>query len=252
VTLTSRLAALLPETLVARAVGLTYGRAEPELGRLAEICGSGGVMIDVGAWYGPWSLRLAKRADQLITIEPTVRHVVLRKILPANAEVIHAAASDQAGTGQLWTVGHGTGTEGMSSMRKREIHGASISVPLIRIDDLDAKNVRFIKIDVEGHELNVLRGAQETVQRDRPRLLVEVEERIQPVEPLISLVTGWGYTSWVLARGSWRPLADFDLVGSQAATVHVANRGMMKRLIWPYPRYVNSVLFLPAEQGKIP
>ena len=36
----------------------------------------------------------------------------------------------------------------------------------------------------------------------------------------------------------------------QAATVHVANRGMMKRLIWPYPRYINSVLFVPLEQGK--
>jgi FkbM family methyltransferase len=250
VTLTSRLAGLLPETLVARAVGLTYRRAEPELGRLADLCGTGGVMIDVGAWYGPWSLRLAKRADRLITIEPTARHEVLRKILPANAEVIYAAASDQAGTGELWTVGHGTGTEGMSSMRRREIHGASIPVPLIRIDDLDAKDVRFIKIDVEGHELNVLRGAGETVDRERPRLLVEVEERIQPVEPLISLVTSWGYTGWVLSRGSWCSLDDFDLVGRQAATVHVANRGMMKRLIWPYPRYVNSVLFMPAEQGE--
>lgn len=248
-TLTSRLAGLLPETLVARIIGLTYRRAEPELGRLAEMCGTGGVMIDVGAWYGPWSLGLAKRADRLITFEPTARHEVLRKILPANAEVLHAAASDEAGTGQLWTVGHGTGTEGMSSMRRREIHGASMSVPLIRIDDLDAKDVRFIKVDVEGHELNVLRGAEETVLRERPRLLVEVEERIQPVEPLISLVTGWGYTAWVLSRGSWRALDDYDLVGRQAATVHVANRGMMKRLIWPYPRYVNSVLFIPAEQG---
>jgi FkbM family methyltransferase len=250
VTMTSRLAGLLPETLVARVVGRTYQRAEPELGRLAELCGSGGVMIDVGAWYGPWSLRLAKHADRLITIEPTARHEVLRKILPAGVDVIHAAASDQAGTGELWTVGHGTGTEGMSSMRRRTIHGASISVPLIRIDDLDARDVRFIKIDVEGHELNVLRGAEETVRRERPRLLVEVEERIQPVKPLIDLVTGWGYTGWVLSRGSWCRLEDFDLVGRQAATVHVANRGMMKRLIWPYPRYVNSVLFRPVEQGS--
>lgn len=251
-TLTSRLAGFLPETLVARAVGLTYRRAEPELGRLAELCGTGGVMIDVGAWYGPWSQRLAKRADRLIAIEPTARHQVLRKILPASADVIHAAASDDVGTGELWTVGHGTGTEGMSSMRRREIHGGSMSVPLIRIDDLGAKDVRFIKIDVEGHELNVLRGAEETVQRERPRLLVEVEERIQRVEPLISLVTGWGYTGWVLSRGSWCALGDFDLVGRQAATVHVANRGMMKRLIWPYPRYENSVLFIPAEQGAPP
>ncbi|HWF82380.1 MAG TPA: FkbM family methyltransferase [Streptosporangiaceae bacterium] len=252
--MTSRLAGLLPQTAVARVVGLTYRRAEPELGRLAELCGTGGVMIDVGAWYGPWSLRLAKRADHLITIEPTARHEVLRKILPASAEVIHAAASDQAGTGELWTVGTGNGTgggtEGMSSMRRREIHGASISVPLIKIDDLDAKDVRFIKIDVEGHELNVLRGAEETVLRERPRLLVEVEERIQPVEPLIGLVTGWGYTGWVLSRRSWRRLEDIDLVGRQAATVRVANRGMMKRLIWPYPRYLNSVLFIPAEQGQ--
>jgi FkbM family methyltransferase len=249
-TVTARLAGRLPETFVARLVGLTYRRAEPELGRLTELCGSGGVMIDVGAWYGPWSLRLAERADRLIAIEPTARHEVLRKILPANAEVIHAAASDRAGTGELWTVGHGTGTEGMSSMRRREIHGGSLAVPLVRIDDLDTSGVRFIKIDVEGHELNVLRGAEETVRRDRPRLLVEVEERIQPVEPLIGLLTGWSYAGWVLSAGKWRALADFDLVGRQAATVHVANRGMLKRLIWPYPRYVNSVLFAPVEQGS--
>lgn len=248
-TLTSRLAGRLPDALVARAVGATYRRAEPELGRLSELCGSGGVMIDVGAWYGPWSLRLARRADRLIAIEPTARYEVLRKILPANTDVIHAAASDEAGTGELWTVGHGNGTEGMSSMRRREIHGASMPVPLIRIDDLDTRDVRFIKIDVEGHELNVLHGAQETVRRDRPRLLVEVEERIQPVEPLIKLVAGWGYAGWVLSGRSWCALEEFDLVRRQAATVHVAKRGMMKRLIWPYPRYVNSVLFIPAEQG---
>jgi FkbM family methyltransferase len=251
--MTSRLAGLLPETLVARVVGRTYRRAEPELGRLAELCGTGGVMIDVGAWYGPWSLGLARHADRLITIEPAARHEVLRKILPAHAEVINAAASDQAGTGELWTVGAGSGagagTEGMSSMQRRTIHGGSLSVPLIRLDDLDVRDVRFIKIDVEGHEMNVLRGVAETVRRERPRLLVEVEERIQPVKPLIELVTGWGYTGWVLSRGSWCRLEDFDLVGRQAATVHVANRGMMKRLIWPYPRYVNSVLFMPVEQG---
>ncbi len=249
-TVTSRLASRLPETWVAQVVSLTYRRAEPELGRLGELCGTGGVMIDVGAWYGPWSLRLARRADRLIAIEPTARHEVLRKILPGNADVIHAAASDKSGTGELWTVGHGTGTEGMSSMRRREIHGRSLPVALIRLDDLDASDVRFIKIDVEGHELNVLRGAEETVRRDRPTLLIEVEERIQPVEPLIGLLTGWGYAGWVLFRGTWRSLHDFDLVGRQQATVHVVNRGMLKRLIWPYPRYVNSVLFVPAEQGN--
>jgi len=250
VTVTSRLAGRLPGTFVARAVDWTYRRVEPELGHLEELCGSGGAMIDVGAWYGPWSQRLARRADHLIAIEPTARYLMLRQVLPANAEVIHAAASDRAGSGELWTVGRGDGAEGMASMRRRPIHGASITVPLIRIDDLDVRDVRFLKIDVEGHEMSVLRGGEATIKRDRPRLLVEVEERIQPVEPLVNLVASWGYAGWVLSSGKWHALEGFDLTGRQAKTVQVANRGMITRLIWPYPRYVNSVLFVPVEQGK--
>jgi hypothetical protein len=74
VTFTARMATLLPETLAARAAGLTHRRAEPELGRLRDLCGRGGVMIDVGAWYRPWLQHLAKRADRLISIEPTARN----------------------------------------------------------------------------------------------------------------------------------------------------------------------------------
>ena len=46
-----------------------------------------------------------------------------------------------------------------------------------RLDDLALGDVGFVKIDVEGHELAVLRGAAETLQRNRPPLLVEAEER---------------------------------------------------------------------------
>lgn len=99
-TWTSRLAARIPDKILVRAISLVYARAEPELGKLDDICGRGGVMVDVGAWYGPWSQRLARRADHLVAIEPTSRHQVLRKTLPANAEVIQAAASDHAGTGE--------------------------------------------------------------------------------------------------------------------------------------------------------
>jgi hypothetical protein len=46
----------------------------------------------------------------------------------------------------------------------------------------------------------------------------------------------------------WVPLADFPLAAHQAATVHAADRGLARRLLWPFPRYVNSVLFLPQSQ----
>src|SRR5258708_39717714 len=60
--LTSRLAARLPESAVMSAIHLAYQRAEPELRRLDDICGHGGVMGHLGAGDGPLCARLAPRA----------------------------------------------------------------------------------------------------------------------------------------------------------------------------------------------
>ena len=49
-TLASRVAAWLPETLLVRAIGLAYWRVEPEIRHLDEICGRGGTMVDIGGW----------------------------------------------------------------------------------------------------------------------------------------------------------------------------------------------------------
>jgi hypothetical protein len=48
-------------------------------------------------------------------------------------------------------------------------------VPVKRLDDFSFDRVGFIKIDVEGHELSVLKGARELLQRDKPNLLIEID-----------------------------------------------------------------------------
>jgi FkbM family methyltransferase len=248
-TMTTRAAAALPERLLVRLISLAYRRAEPELGRLGEVCGRGGTMVDIGGWYGPWARRLARRADRVVVIEPTPLHEVLARTLPPPAEVVAAAASDHDGMAELWLPAPGGAARGVSSLRRRDVHDVSVKVPLVTVDGLDLRDVTFLKIDVDGHEVPVLRGAERTIRRDRPRLLIEVEQRIQPVTHVTGLLASWGYRGWVLAGREWVPLAGFPLADRQARAVHVAERGMLARVAWPYPRYVNSVLFLSGNQA---
>ncbi len=249
-TLASRTAARVPEGLLVRLTSLAYRRFEPEIRRLDQVCGHGGTMVDIGGWYGPWTRRLVRRASRVVVIEPTSLHEVLSRTLPPAVDVIAAAASDRCGEAAIWLPSADGAARGVSSLRRRDIHSASVTVPLVTVDGLGLENVTFIKIDVDGHEVPVLRGAAETIKRDQPRLLIEVEQRIQPADDVADLLESWGYRGWVLLADQWVPLTEFPLAAHQANAGHVADRGLLSRAVWPFPRYVNSVLFLPA--GQVP
>ncbi|MBO8198748.1 FkbM family methyltransferase [Streptomyces smyrnaeus] len=246
-TLASRIGPHLPARLLTAACDLLYPRFEPELGRLADFCPYGGTAVDVGGWYGPWTRRLARRADRVVTLEP-VPHLAhrLRAAAPPHTEVLQAAASDHSGTATLWLPPDGRGDRGVSSLVRREVHQATLDVPCLPLDELGLTDVTLLKIDVDGSELAVLHGAEATVTRERPALFIELELRIQPLAPVLSLLSSLGYTGWVLPAHSWVPLADFDLAAHQRRTAHVAEHGLLRRSLAPHRRYVNSVLFLPA------
>lgn len=252
-TLASRLGPHLPRRLLAAATDLLYPHFEPELGRLPDFCPLGGTAVDVGGWYGPWTRRLARRADRVVTIEP-VPHLArrLRATAPPNAEVLQAAASDHSGTATLWLPPGGRGDRGVSSLVRREMHQTALDVPCLPLDELGLTGVTLLKIDVDGGELAVLHGAAATLARERPALFVELELRIQPLGPVLSLLSSLGYAGWVLPARTWTPLADFDLAAHQRRTAHVAEHGLLRRSLAPHRRYVNSVLFLPASRRPGP
>ncbi|MFD5566424.1 FkbM family methyltransferase [Streptomyces cadmiisoli] len=248
-TLAARVARFLPARLVAAAARAVYPRFEPELARLADFCPPGcGTAVDVGGWYGPWTRRLSARSRRVVTVEP-VPHLarLLSATAPANVRVVRAAASDRPGTARLWLPPGDTGERGVSSLMRRDIHARSVEVPCVALDDLGLTDVGFVKVDVDGSELAVLRGATGLLARDRPALLVELETRIQPIAPAVTYLSLLGYTGWVLPGSAWVPLGDFPLEAHQAATSHVASHGLLRRVLplRDRPRYVNSVLFLP-------
>ncbi|MFV0136159.1 FkbM family methyltransferase [Streptomyces sp. HMX87] len=248
-TLAARLAPLLPRRLVAATARAVYPRFEPELARLAEMCPPGcGTAVDIGGWYGPWTHRLARRAREVVTVEP-VPHLarLLASGAPANVRVVRAAASDRPGIARLWLPPDDPGDRGVSSLVRRDIHARALDVPCVTLDDLGLTDVGFIKVDVDGSEAAVLRGATGLLARDRPALFIELESRIQPIAPVVTYLSTLGYEGWVLPGAGWVPLASFPLESHQAAASWVVERGLLPRVL-PFrsgPRYVNSVLFLP-------
>jgi len=241
ISLRSAVASVVPERAFAALMRAIYPRVEVELARITTWAPRGGTAVDVGAWYGPWTARLSELADRVVAIEPNPALArLVRARFPA-ATVVEAAASDQTGTAELWLPNRGRGAEGVASLEHRSER--SVTVKRVTIDGLALTDVRFIKMDIEGHEAAALRGAEQTIRRDAPLLLLELEARHQPIQDVLRLLGGWNYRGYVMPGRSWIPLDTYDLAARQRASAHVVARGLLGRLATPRDRYVNLVLF---------
>jgi FkbM family methyltransferase len=252
-TLRSLVAEHVPESVLAATLRRLYPLAEPELASLRSYAPRGGTQLDVGVWYGPWTRRLRARADRVVAIEANPALAArLRRTYP-DVVVVDAAASDHEGSARLYLPSGGQALAGVASLDPTaaaltRLPGEARSevVRRITIDGLDLHDVRLVKLDIEGHELAALRGAERTIRRDRPMLLVELESRYQDVAVVVSLLRDWGYRALVMPGRHWVPLAEFDLVGHQAQALAVAESTFLRRITPPRPRYVNLVRFDPA------
>jgi FkbM family methyltransferase len=151
------------------------------------------VLIDVGANFGLVTVPGMKYFKKVIAIEP---HPVTAYCLRENtsktrgkAEVIEAVASTQKGTTLLYDPPNQY-TSGYSSIIPKE-DWTSQTVKTMSIDGLGLPTCEFIKIDVQGAELDVIKGAEHTIKLYKPWIYVETKESRNSV----NLLRKWGYAS---------------------------------------------------------
>jgi FkbM family methyltransferase len=169
------------------------------------------VAIDVGANVGLMTSVMARGSKRVIAFEPHLgcaRH--LRRIAIRNCEVIQAAASDRNGTAVLRVPHvHALGTIEAANKLSGQNAVAGFTVQTQTIDSALAARlspgemVSFVKIDVEGHEHAVLRGARRLLEAHRPVLMVEIEYRHgAEAGDAFALLEGFGYQGFVTLDGS--------------------------------------------------
>jgi FkbM family methyltransferase len=161
-----------------------FGSWEKHFAELfSYLVGPGDRCVDAGANVGVHTIRLARlvgRDGEVIAFEPdpevvrrTRRNVSLNDL--ANVRVLDAAASDRAGEMRLFRPNPWDTNRARASLTHyRYLTGASATVPVTTIDATCAgAPVALIKIDVEGHEAAVVRGAAETISRHAPAIVFE-------------------------------------------------------------------------------
>lgn len=126
--------------------------------------------IDVGGHTGMWSWLMSRDFAQVVAFEPVPLH---RKCFEANVEQCKNVTLHPYALGE--THGHvqmRTWTEGSSGDTgvDPDVDG---DTPMIRLDDMTFERVGLIKIDCEGYEANVVRGARDTIVIHKPIIIVE-------------------------------------------------------------------------------
>ena len=250
----STVSGLLPDKLFVAAIARAHRRFEPELGRIVAAYPGGGSVLDVGAWYGPWTYWLSRTRGRVLAFEPNPDVAsVLERCVRTNVTVRRAAASDQAGSAMLTLPDGGRGTEGRASLEGLDDGIRTVSVETLRLDDLDLDamdlgDVNMMKVDVEGHERAALVGAMELIARLHPLLVVEIEERHGGIAPTVDLLAGLGYCGRVLVDGGWLPLSEFDLAAHQEQHLTETQGGSYLQIAARRgSRYVNNVVFTHPE-----
>src|SRR5947209_7026365 len=156
--------------------------AERELSYLDKLISGDAVTVDVGANCGLYTRRLARLSRQVHAFEPSQQMArLLRRTSARNVSVHEIALSDHDGDAELFIPQGDDGpVYGLASLGARtdpSTRLVSAHVPIARLDAVIDQDVAFVKIDVEGHELNVLNGAVELLERCQPVFLVEAEDR---------------------------------------------------------------------------
>lgn len=177
---------VLPHGEVVRALPehrhLSWNPAEYEAFRAAATPGS--TALDVGANVGAYSLLLGQwvgPSGRVFAFEPAPaifdglsRHIALNE-LGAVVSPVRSAVGADVQTASLLVAG----THGESRLVAPGDAGrATIDVPVTTVDrfcDEHGLSPEFLKVDVEGFELSVLRGARETIRRSGKRLSLFVE-----------------------------------------------------------------------------
>lgn len=170
-----------------------YGEYNPdETEMILSLAQPGKLCLDIGANCGVMAQALEANGFECVAFEP---QPVVAAVCQQNMQgVVHACAlADVAGEAPMPKLDYSARNNiGGMGLNHRSILG-TITVPVATLDSFNFTNVGFIKMDVEGFELQALQGGRETILRDKPIMYIE-DDRLEKSAALREYIRSLGYS----------------------------------------------------------
>lgn len=227
----------------------------PEARWLSEYISGSKVALDVGAHSGNWTVSLARRVGPtgIVVAYEALPHygralsMTLRLLRVSNARVRIVAVGDSERTISLrWRSDSNELLTGRTHIEPSAKASAGvIDVPMVSLDydlktsEINPSDVGFLKIDVEGAELQVLRGASNLLSVGRPVVYLELEPQWvarwgNTVEDVFNEMSDRGYQPHLVSATGAAPTTLDEYLAQYSAE-----------------RLFNNVLFLPDSTSEV-
>jgi FkbM family methyltransferase len=235
------------------AAGAAMVLDEIELHLLSALCRHPGVSVDVGANLGIYTQVLLRQQQQrVIAVEPNpglARR--LRSAFGDRIQVVEAALSSEPGRARIHVPifqGREIDTRGtLEPQLLGSMPTHRVEVDVRTLDALGVGDVDFLKIDVEGHELDVMRGGMKMLKATHPRLLIELEERNRShlIEQMVKLLGPLGYRGCFIAGLQVLDIAEYDPALHERRALAKGSAAARLR------GYINNFIFVAEWEREI-
>jgi FkbM family methyltransferase len=206
---------VLPERLLVHVNALDhYLNGEPEIRLMRRVCQANKIALDIGANIGTYTYFLSRYAAKVYAYEPNPGLAERLIRLYPNADVRNAAVSNSEGELTLRIpVKDGSLRHELASVAAEFDDDEVVEhiVAARTIDSEQYEDVGFIKIDAEQHELEVLKGALETIKNSRPIIMTEATPLLydEDLRTTFRFLTDLDYEGWFTFEGKHYPFSEY-------------------------------------------
>jgi FkbM family methyltransferase len=173
--------------------------------RSIGLCAKRRTALDIGANVGLWSRDLVDNFAKVVAFEPVAvfRECLEKNVTGANFFISPLALGDHDTQATMIIT---EGNSGHSHLDPNTLGTGDVQV--VKLDNLNMEDVDYIKIDCEGYEYRVLQGAEQTVKRWRPIMVIEQKPHDAYSKDYgqfaaIALLESWGMIKLDQIRDDW-------------------------------------------------